>query len=299
MTPDVLFSVIIPTYNRAAFIRKTIESAISQTFTNFEIVIVDDGSTDETPAIVARVADKRVRYLRKENGERGAARNEGARQSLGQYVNFLDSDDLLYPNHLSTAYDFIRTQSDAKIFHLAYDIRNERDEIVRRMPFINKINTQILNGNDLSCNGVFIERTTFLENQFNEDRSLASLEDWELWLRMSARFPFFHIPIVTSTIVMHAGRSVVAGSAQNIKNKTEKFVQFVSEDPIGQNVHAGLLHRTYSSVFTYAALHLAMAGSRRSDVCLFLRRGLRADWRSVFTKRFLVILRFLITPGRI
>src|SRR5690554_6195096 len=97
------FSIVIPTYNRAEIIGETIQSVINQSFSDFELLIVDDGGTDETDKVVATFPDKRITYFKKENAERGAARNFGANKSKGKYLNFLDSDDLLYPNHLETA----------------------------------------------------------------------------------------------------------------------------------------------------------------------------------------------------
>jgi glycosyltransferase involved in cell wall biosynthesis len=94
-------SVIIPTYNRADFLPRAIESVLEQTYADFELVIVDDGSTDETADVVARYADPRIRYHWQENQERSAARNEGIALSQGAYVTFLDSDDWYLPCKLA------------------------------------------------------------------------------------------------------------------------------------------------------------------------------------------------------
>lgn len=94
MTPQV--SVIIPTYNRAALIPKAIDSVLQQTFTDFEIIVVDDGSTDDTAAVVKAYGD-RVRYVLTTNGGTGHARNVGMQHARGRYLTFLDSDDELYP----------------------------------------------------------------------------------------------------------------------------------------------------------------------------------------------------------
>ena len=77
----ILFSVVIPTYNRATFVTKTIQTFLEQTYTNFEIIVVDDGSKDNTAEMVQNISDPRLRYYKKENGERGAARNFGLAQA--------------------------------------------------------------------------------------------------------------------------------------------------------------------------------------------------------------------------
>jgi len=96
MTAAPTVSVIIPTYNRANLIPQAIDSVLQQTFSDFEIIVVDDGSTDDTEAVVRAYGD-RVRYVWTPNGGTGHARNVGMQHALGRYFTFLDSDDLLYP----------------------------------------------------------------------------------------------------------------------------------------------------------------------------------------------------------
>ncbi len=103
-----VFSVIIPTYNRASTLPRAIQSVLAQTFTQFELIVVDDGSTDDTAHVVQRFADPRIRYIHQENRGRSAARNVGASASTGRYVTFLDSDDEALPDwlfHLNAALD--------------------------------------------------------------------------------------------------------------------------------------------------------------------------------------------------
>ena len=108
----IYFSIVIPTYNRAGLIGLTLDSVMAQQDTDFEVLVVDDGSKDNTAEIVQRyLVDSRLRYLPKENGERGAARNYGLARARGKYVLFLDSDDLLHANHLSTLRKAIEAQA--------------------------------------------------------------------------------------------------------------------------------------------------------------------------------------------
>lgn len=95
-----VFSVIIPTYNRAATLPRAVASVLAQTCGDFELIVVDDGSTDDTPALVAAITDGRVRCIRQENRGVSAARNAGARAANGRYLAFLDSDDAALPHWL-------------------------------------------------------------------------------------------------------------------------------------------------------------------------------------------------------
>lgn len=108
MTSDSpFFSVIIPTYNRAHLISRAIESVLGQTFKDWELIVIDDGSTDDTQAKVLGFQDQRLRYVWQENAERSAARNHGIRLAKGKYVCFQDSDDWYRPNHLAVHFDAI------------------------------------------------------------------------------------------------------------------------------------------------------------------------------------------------
>lgn len=94
-------SIIIPAHNAEATLQETIDSVLAQTYPDYELIIVDDGSTDGTAALIDAVKDERVRYLYQANAERSAARNNGISQSLGEYITFLDADDLFLPNKLA------------------------------------------------------------------------------------------------------------------------------------------------------------------------------------------------------
>ena len=120
-----IFSIVIPTYNRAHLIASTIESVLEQNFRDFEVLIIDDGSNDNTEDVVNKFKNESIRYYKKENAERGAARNFGATRAKGQYINFFDSDDLMYPHHLIAAYNLIQSLERPEFFHLAYDHKHE------------------------------------------------------------------------------------------------------------------------------------------------------------------------------
>lgn len=104
----VTVSVIMPAYNSEVYIRESIDSVLAQSFTDFELIVVDDGSTDATAAIVQRVMDQRVRLIRQPNRGVSVARNTGLEAARGQFITFLDSDDLYYPDFLKTLHNLIR-----------------------------------------------------------------------------------------------------------------------------------------------------------------------------------------------
>lgn len=103
----VFFSVIIPTYNRSVFLREALDSVFGQTFKDYELIVVDDGSTDETHEVIAGYGN-RVRFYRQENRGPGEARNLGIRNATGEYVAFLDSDDVWFPWTLAIYHETIQ-----------------------------------------------------------------------------------------------------------------------------------------------------------------------------------------------
>lgn len=294
MTHNPFFSIVIPTYNRAGFIRKTIESVLVQSFQDFEIIVVDDGSTDNTEAVVNSVVSDKIKFYKKENAERAAARNFGSKVSNGLYINFLDSDDVIYPHHLQSAKDFYKRNQEVKIFHLGYDIKDEHGKLLRSVANIQSINQQILSGNILSCNGVFIKKECIVQNQFNEDRALSSLEDWELWIRMSARFSFLNSNEITSTVIQHDERSVMTPDTSKIELKVERFVHYILEDDMNKLSFGSSLNKAVASAWTYAALHLVIANENKKEVLWYTLKGIRSYKGEVMKKRFLVIVKKLL-----
>lgn len=295
MEKEILFSIVIPTYNRADFIAKTINSVLQQSYPNFEIIVVDDGSKDSTGAIVQRIDDKRVNYYLKENGERGAARNYGAKIAKGDYINFFDSDDLLYPNHLATALEMAKENNEPEVFHLGYDIRDVNSTIARKVNLPNDLNQGLLSGNCLSCNGVFVRKDVTQEYSFHEDRNLAASEDYLLWLRLAARFNIFSSQKITSTIIEHENRSVLSmTNASKLVNRKELMLKFLFEDKTFMQKHGEYRRRLISDAYSYVALHLAMTKKNKKTSSRYLWKSILANPYFIGTRRFLATVKYLL-----
>lgn len=293
MTRNPFFSIVIPTYNRAGFIQKTILSVLAQDFSDFEIIVVDDGSTDNTKTVVQNILDERVRYHRKDNAERGAARNTGIQISKGNYITFLDSDDIVYSNHLSTAFDFQFVNKSPDTFHLAYQIISSDGIVLKKIDTLKSINQDIVSGNPLSCIGVFVRQDVMRANLFNEDRDLSGLEDWELWIRIAAKHIIIACDTITSAIIQHDQRSVLENNFDKLILKTEKFIQYVLSDKINQRAYGLRLRKIEASAKTYVALHLAISKAPKKMVWKYLTEGISENSGELFRKRFLVILKLM------
>lgn len=116
MTDKPFISVVIPLYNKEKSIAQSLKSVLDQTYTNFEIVVVDDGSTDKSVEVVKDIGDEKIKLFCKENGGPGSARNYGAQHALADWLVFLDADDELLPNALVTFAEVIEKHSDVDIY---------------------------------------------------------------------------------------------------------------------------------------------------------------------------------------
>ena len=289
------FSIVIPTYNRADFIAKTIDSILNQSYENFEIIVVDDGSTDNTEEVVTALEDARLSYFKKTNGERGAARNYGAKKSRGQYINFFDSDDLAYDNHLSEAVRMIEINQNPEIFHLGYDVKSPDSDLIRHVNNLpEEINDQLITGNHLSCNGVFVRKDIALQYPFNEDRELSASEDYELWLRLASRF---RIPIsneITSTIIDHDSRSVVQINLERLLSRINLLKNYLFRDQHFRLKYEREL-RTFSAYLDiYVALHLAMTKAHRLRTLKYLIGSVSKKPSLAVSRRFAAVIKNLL-----
>ncbi|MCX7729445.1 MAG: glycosyltransferase family 2 protein, partial [Bacteroidia bacterium] len=278
-------------YNRANLLTKAIESCLHQSFKDFEVIVVDDGSTDNTQEVVQSFLSDKIRYYQIPNSERGYARNFGAEEASGQWLYFLDSDDIIYPHHLITAYQIIFENPDIQIFHLAYEIVNftSNKKVIRNIP-----SDSIIRGNKYSCHGMFIKKSFFLQHPFNTDRTIAGLEDWELWLRISTQTEIKHFPIVTSAIIQHPERSVMQVNKEKWIQKVETFIHYVVMNKHIVQKYKKQLPQFYCSAYTYLALHLSFDKKNKKETWNYFVKGLKYYPLFLFSPRSLVIMRNLL-----
>ena len=199
-------SVIIPTYNRGWIVGEAIDSVLAQDFADYELIVVDDGSTDETEAVLSDYGD-RIRILRQKNKGVSAARNTGIRSVAGDLVSFLDSDDLWLPSKLSHQMAFFHQHPQA--------VACQTEEIwIRNGRRVNPKNRHrkpsgmIFEPSLALClvspSAVMIRRSLF-DQVGLFDESLPACEDYDMWLRISCRYPV-HL-ISTPLIVKRGGHS--------------------------------------------------------------------------------------------
>src|SRR5687767_12419513 len=259
MKGEAFISVIIHCYNRAEMIAKTIQSLQQKDYNNYKIIVIDDGSTDNTEQVINEIADARTTYFKKLNGERAAARNYGARLAKGSYLNFFDSDDIALPNHLSEAAKLISEKNGPEWFHLGYKWADGEGNVFKVEDHFSSefLNDTIADGNHLSCNGVFVRKDIFLQHLFNEDRALSASEDYELWLRLAARYPLHYTNIVTSVIVDHKAISDRKTNDKDLIRRLKLLLHYLQQDKVVMKHYENHFHKIRMDSHSYIALYLA------------------------------------------
>jgi glycosyltransferase involved in cell wall biosynthesis len=207
-----LVSVIIPTYNRAAYIADAIRSVQAQTYAKVEIIIADDGSTDDTAEIVAQFGSA-VTYLPlTHRGQPAATRNAALQTAKGEYVAFLDSDDLFLPGRLAKQVSALARHGDAGLaysdgYFFREDPETPTGHVLDGMPTpTGDALADLLRGNFLTSPVVLIRRSCLDSvGLFDERPEFFAVEDYDLWLRIAARFPFIYVPGDVAAIRRHGG----------------------------------------------------------------------------------------------
>lgn len=181
-----LVSVIIPAYNQGYFLAEAIDSVLAQTYTEFEIIIVDDGSTDNTAQVAQSYADRRVRYVYQENGGLSSARNAGIRCAQGAYISYLDSDDRFLPQKLEILVDFLKHHPEIGfVAGQAVPIDEHGNHIGKIFDTpIPSDPRQLLLGNPLHVGSILVRQQWQKQAGFF-DETLRSYEDWDMWLRLA------------------------------------------------------------------------------------------------------------------
>lgn len=208
----VKVSVIIPTYNYASFLGEAVQSVLDQTYTDFEIVIIDDGSTDNTRDVVGNFQDSRIRYIYQENRGLSAAENAGIKASRGRYIALLGADDIWLPQNLEPKVKLLDTRPEiALVCSDAYYFDSDTGYILgklwREKPFYDWCDPQRAVKyplKELLYRGCFIQPMTALVRReaFDEvglfDESLKTFDDWDMFARIVRRYP---IDVVDSPLV--------------------------------------------------------------------------------------------------
>lgn len=233
-------SVIIPTFRRWDLLCDAIESVFAQTYEDWEIVVVNDAGGKPEGRAVELLADPRVQYLEHEtNMGRSAARNTGIAHASGEFIAYLDDDDLFYPNHLNLLVSKLADSGKDVVYSLAregvYETLGSAESILRRdVKFNRGFELRLLWRENIIPMISVIHRRKCLEKTGGFDPRLTLLEDWDLWLRMSIYFEFNLVKEVTSEFRVTPEKTDISDAASYDKWWNAKIFIFNKylNDPI-------------------------------------------------------------------
>jgi glycosyltransferase involved in cell wall biosynthesis len=254
----VFFSVIIPTFNRANILKSTIRSVLVQSYQDFEIIVVDDGSTDSTKKVVDGIEDDRLIYIYQDNAERSAARNNGIKNSSGKWICFLDSDDSFKKNHLMTFYENIcndkKNGQDIELYFTSQETRNTFNNTtnILKTDFNSKKAPFFFASESIVPGRVCIKKTVLKDLNF--DKNIVIVEDSDLWFRISCYHKTKFIDKATFVYNIHDENSInvknnafltrLKGLQKTFSKPEKKFLKRKEIKTILNNCYFGI-HRYY------------------------------------------------------
>ena len=278
--PEV--SVIIPNYNHTRFVTAAIDSVLQQSYRDVEIIVVDDGSTDDSAAVIARYG-ARVRYIYQQNQGLGAARNTGIKAAAGRFVGLLDADDAWLPSYLAHMMTLVARHPDAAVY---YANARYMDVNGVEMPGLvtgatvapDQVYAQLLRANFLIPSTILLRRDVVMAAGLFEqqDRAMHGCEDWDLWLRLAPhhRFVGAYTPLVRYRV--HGG-SLSAGV-----DKMQRAARAVVEKHVGVDdgrpaAWSEPKRRAYGGLYRYDALTSVQRQGDWDAAAGYLARALAID----------------------
>ena len=300
------FSVIIPLYNKAPYIASTIESVLAQTFTDFEVIVVDDGSTDGSAELVAAITDSRLRLIRRSNAGVSVARNCAITMALGEWIAFLDGDDWHHPCHLATllvaqkkhpeadtvACDFLAVPPDVALdlAHCWPALSDEPDvELVTDLP------RRWMSGPALFTGAVAVRSARLAQMQPCFVPGESQGEDLDLWFRLAEQSPIaiVHAPSVARRVAV-SGSLSARHDTSIVPSWIERMQMRALSGALTSSQRESALWFVAQSRVTLA--RQAISFNRRLEG----GRRLLEGWRAAIGLRWwLTVAMVLFVPGRV
>lgn len=287
-----LFSIIITTFNREELIVKTLETVFHQTYKNFEVIVVDDCSTDGTVEVLKEYekSNKIRLFLNERNLERCASRNIGLENAIGDFATLLDSDDFMYENCLADAAHFIQQNPECQFFHNHYELVDDKINPIYHYQFPKKnFSKRLAEGNFLSCIGNFVSKEIYTNFKFSLDPKVLGSEDWELWLRVYSEYDLGVIPKINHGVRNHLQRSVNSLDYDKIVETKLHII-----DQLSKNKKFQLRFKSYQAFMKASVFLFAAVGANKyyqfNKARDFIQKALHIYPVILFTERFVRVL---------
>jgi glycosyltransferase involved in cell wall biosynthesis len=244
----------MPIYNGEAFLRQALDSLLAQTYTAWELIAVDDGSTDATPKVLEGYTDPRIRVIRQKNGGEAKARNRGLEHVRGEYMAFLDADDIYLPDALRLMVSFLDNHCQYAVVFSDGHIINEQGQHLMRLT---EVRPGIFEGNILNplvmspsvitvpvCTMSRFEKIREYNLRFDEQNNLIGT-DWDFWIRLAVHVQFGYLDEITCKYRIHTTNITrTTGSEKRKRDQTYRKLKILNSDWF-----CGLTHYTKELFF--------------------------------------------------
>lgn len=254
MDSKPVISVIIPTYNSAQYIVKTLESVFAQTYKDYEVIVVDDSSTDNTKDVLTPYMG-RIKYIYKQNGGPASARNTGIKAASGSYVAFLDSDDIWMPEKLGEQAELVINDDElALVFSNRIDFDEndiERNREIAKKFIADDMRLNIWWDNPVTTSSVLMKRACFNEiGVFDEAKDVEGSEDCDMWLRVACKYRIGYLPkVLVRHRVRNSGhnRSNIERAYSSSKKVLDRYWLVLRQNGFSQKLYNTRMHKFYSN----------------------------------------------------
>lgn len=257
----ILVSIIIPNYNHARFVGGAIHSVLNQDYKNVEIIVVDDGSTDNSHEVIGQFGDQ-VKYIYQENAGLSAARNTGIRASKGAFIGVLDADDMYEPAFISTLVSALESNPEAEGIYCGYQFVDQENNLLpqienRPVPG-DELYEALLDGNFFVPESIFLRRYVY-DDVGLFDEALRACEDWDVWLRVTKKYRIIHAPEILTRHRVLAG-SMSTDPLRMLNNRLAVLSKHVGEEPLVGD--SSIVHRAYGRAYLGSCVEYLQYGDR-------------------------------------
>lgn len=300
---NALVSVIIPTYNREGMVCDAINSVFAQSYQNIEIIIVDDGSTDNTREVINSIQDSRIKYIYQDNAGVSAARNRGINNATGDYIALLDSDDLWYPEKIEKQIKLFNQNPEAGVCrcwtkYITFSGEEIRTLTCRLPSKENLIRNFLLNPDTIYFGTLsFLVKKKCFDNvgYYNEKMSYA--EDWDMLFRLALYYEFINVDEILASVRVNAGS---VSRAIDVSKLEEDFIRFLDHsfsNPLLPKNVLTVKDKAYGNMYcniAYQALYKAK-NYMISRNCLM--KSFKYSPDKIFYPRFLIAVILSFSPN--
>ncbi len=269
--PNPAVSIIIPNYNHAQYVGEAISSVLNQTYPNYEVIVVDDGSKDNSREVIDAFGDK-IRAIYQQNQGLSAARNTGITAALGKYIGVLDADDMYEPDFLDSLVMLLESQPDADGIYCGYrfvdHLNNPLPQVEAREVAPDKLRQVLVDGNFLVPESMFVHKYCY-DKVGLFDTSLRALEDFDMWLRITGQFRIIYTTKVLTRHRILPG-SMSTDPTRQYQNRMSVIKKHFGAEPGPGGAWSEAQRRAYGRAYLVSAVEYLQAHNEvRAYECVY------------------------------